>query len=304
MEFLKRTTRIGAVLRAMIFLAVGYLAWIFVIATLSILADAAQSPDSICDFIHKSFFSQSHTNESGSLVSPETKMHRFFLLFLFATALAALGSIALPGFLDPGKDQSASVVLVDTTDSKVKRLIDALFGKHSIFKNAYRGWLPSQALFITCNVILSLATGTLVLMFSMNVFAGTSMTVFALSKVLFVTPTVASSVPLAFASLWYLVYQRIHAEFSSKWSHCSAIFHKCIERANTNEKFDQSRIALALDLLHMDLWAKRSFALEFSSVLRYALSLKASPDEYLKELDERRMSEETAQRLLEGSLRP
>lgn len=85
----------------------------------------------------------------------------FFRVCILLLIIIPMASLAAPGYLEPDKDDADSSVLIDGS-SREKRLLDALQGKHSIFKNSYRNWLPLQALFITCIFVMGLITASFI----------------------------------------------------------------------------------------------------------------------------------------------
>lgn len=83
------------------------------------------------------------------------------------------------------------------------------------------------------------------------------------------TVDMVQSAPLALATLWYVVYQRIQSESAARWYHCANQLNKIRESSS-----QAARFGLAADLVKLDLWAKRAFAKEFSSSLRLAIDLE------------------------------
>jgi hypothetical protein len=76
-------------------------------------------------------------------------------------------------------------------------------GKHSIYKNAVRGWIHLQAL---------------------------------------VDGKVLTPIPVAGLSLWYLIYQQMQADFSSKWLYCAGLYNKAMEGGQ--KSVSSGRVAL------------------------------------------------------------
>ena len=255
-----------AVLRGLIWPVCIFLGWVLLLGGMSISLDYLASDIPFSMFIDTRFPDVPMPADLATSRYSIQNLFNLALAILFATAIF---SLALPGLMDSEKDEAHSVVL-DDSSSMVKWFLDLIGGKHSIFKNSYRGWHQLQALFLTSIVILIIMTLGLATLCMANKFAGTSFSVTTVGASN-IRLDVLLYLPIGFISLWYVAYQRIVADHTSKWAYCADLYNKMIEEGSSCE-ISAIRAALALDLLATDLWAKRSFAREFKTVLNNAIS--------------------------------
>ena len=94
-----------------------------------------------------------------------------------------------------------------------------------------------------------------------------------------------------------VIYWNLWKDFHSKWEYACSLYNSVI--SSTDEKIQKSlRIALAIDLLTLDLWAHRSFAEFFWIVLTNALKELGHESELLR-LSRGEMTEDQAMKYLE-----
>lgn len=284
-----------AVLKGLIWPIVGYSSWVLIIALLSIIADLQCSQRSLNVYLNKTVVQNTESNTPSTATFPNPKVKKYnpwslLNICLLASLTVAVCSLGVPGILESEKDHRDSVVLVD--DFKFpKNIIETLAGKHSIFKNSYRNWLVLQALFVSNSVILLLATGTIFFMILCNGFLATQ---FNISSLLHKADLkLLQSLPLAIVSLWYLTYRQLHSDHMKKWLFCANVYNKSIEEKGTISEITTLRVALALEVLTLDLWAKRTFAWEFNFVLKSCIGND------VEKLKQGKMTESDAHEILE-----
>ena len=201
-------------------------------------------------------------------VAKKTSVRRGALMvFLVGTFVLMIGCLMLPAWKDSWKHKPARVYLKDDSPLS-KRVVEGVFGRHQVFKNAKRGWLHLQAIFVSLSislVALSVLLGTLNFA---NVFAHKTFDQATLAKYMDDGGALLGLVGVI-CSLVFVVYNRLHQEYSSKWLYCANLYHKILEEGDPTKSVRGA--ALALDLLCMDLWAKRGFSKFFAETLDNAI---------------------------------
>lgn len=215
-------------------------------------------------------FSDNQTKSKTVVLNPLS------LYFGLLIACSISGFVAwISGVLDRKRADRASMILAEdfqSGGSKTKHTIDFLFGRSQIFKNSVRGWIPFQAFIVTNNIFIfgALAFGV-VLTFCAWI---TNLNRWDILND-FLTDQLAKGqvVPGAFwISVTYIttylaVMLRINHDLHEKWKYCASLFNEYLK----NPENKRLKAALAIDLLHLDLWARRSFGRFFKEELRAAL---------------------------------
>lgn len=292
----KQDTSLLSIRRGLIFPIAGFTIWFVLNAALTVALQLSAGDYTLAQLFPITGRGPAEVVQPNRIITLEKTISLWI-------GLIAILSLVITGIADRTKDLSNSIVL-DSGSGRIKYVVETLQGRHSIFKNSQRGWHHVQALFVTCLVVLCLITLTLAFATIANCFAGSDFTVGKLlNQKMRETQTVFYA-PAGFLSLWYVVYQRLLSDYSSKWLYCAGLYNKVLDDKETNRQFPAARISLALDLLYMDLWAKRAFAREFSLVLNHVID-DLNQEEAAKtraQLQMRRFTEDQAHALLEDYL--
>lgn len=189
------------------------------------------------------------------------KDERNFMILLIGlgiTSLLAIQLLKLAGNEDDEKDVNPSINLI-SSDNRLKILLDTLFGRHQIFKNSHRNWPELQAAFAVLSsglvflILIQLSWAALFILSDYNsafpIFLTESLRKYGTDSEL------AIKAPLTIISIYFAIYVYIKKDYADKWKYCADIYYK-LNSDNSNLK---KRCTLAVDILYLDLWAKRGF---------------------------------------------
>lgn len=195
------------------------------------------------------------------------------------------GCLLIPGLAETEIDLNSHVIL-DDDSNWLKWCLEIFFGKHSIFKNSYRGWIPIQSIFIT-NMILFCAVAIFVFMLVILKFTNLAhprfpnvlVQILSLNKSGDIIGQELVKWTVGLLTLFFAVYFKLSTDYSSKWLYCANLYYKLFDYKLKGSDYDVARVALANDLLFLDLWNKRAFSTFFKSTLEEALAEFGSEEE-------------------------
>jgi len=199
----------------------------------------------------------------------------FLLLIKLALVLIWMALVCIAGWADDEKDRNPSLNLI-SSDNSLKQLIELIFLKHQVFKNSHRNWPEVQAL---CGVIvLGIMAIVSLEIYWLAVFKiwGEHIPIdsFLLKSVhVFGSKyKVASTLPASLLTIYFGIYVYIKKDYADKWKYCADSYYKI--SASTPGSSLSSRCSLAIDVLYLDLWAKRGFCKFFSDTLNEVIDMR------------------------------
>lgn len=222
----------------------------------------------------------------------------------FCAAVASSWLLYCAGMQDKEKDRIVSVTLI-STDSFMKSLLDALAGRHQIFKNSIRNWPELQAVYIFSMYVMASAflvnAGWLLSLLGAEPLSlGNFWFTFAqelLGLKLLTLPAIAG--PLM------VIYAYLKKDYGDKWQYCADLQNK-IEFSGPGVVGDRAHVALAIDLMNLDLWSKRSFCRFFFKEVRHAIQTSSESVDWknkkMKQLGQHGLSASAIEELLNARL--
>lgn len=220
---------------------------------------------------------------------------KVFILLIVGMSISSflvIRILKLAGNEDDEKDINPSLNLI-ASDNRLKIFLDTIFGRHQIFKNSHRNWPELQAAFAMLSLIITL---TLLVQISWCVLY--LFTDYNLPFPTFLTQAfrkygtdseLAIKTPLSFISIYFAIYVYIKKDYSDKWKYCADIYYKLSAEANLKQN-----CALAVDILYLDLWAKRGFCRFFHDTVVKAVKKRNDwdndkKDNFIKNLSDHKV---------------
>lgn len=208
--------------------------------------------------------------------------------FAVSAALISMGSLYLAGIRDHDKDSIVSVTFI-AADPPLKRFLDTALGRHQIFKNSIRNWPELQTAFIISSFVMVAVLVVNIFVWPLSLAVGHNPETLGQFWISLVDTFISSKltvVPAIFAPV-IGVYGYLKRDYADKWRYCSDLAYK-VEQLHTSEDKRKAQLSLVVDLMNLDLWAKRSFCRFFYKEIRNLIQSSARPAEW-KTLQQRRL---------------
>ncbi|MCB0367860.1 MAG: hypothetical protein KDD45_00105 [Bdellovibrionales bacterium] len=167
-------------------------------------------------------------------------------------------------------------IILKSSDGAFKKIMDSFLGRHQIFKNSPRNLSVFKSIYVFCNLgtLFIIILSSLISILGFLQILGMNGLISGLFNFnIHVSFVDLSKASFLFVSVVVAIYWRISKNYEERWKYCADKYYNLIKlEASTcksnYQDINNFEVSLAIDILQLDLWAKRGFEQFFKEALK------------------------------------